>query len=169
MKVAVVLVVMGVSGSGKTTVAATLAHRLGWPFEEGDLLHPQANIEKMKAGHPLTDEDRAPWLDSVASWVDERLDAGENGVITSSALKRRYRDVINRRGDGVEFIFLSGTEETIAPRLANRQGHFMPASLLVSQFHDLEAPTRDEPALTFNVEAPPAVIAQEVIERLKLG
>ena len=92
-----VLVFMGVSGCGKTTVAAILAGRLGWPFEEGDALHPQSNIDKMKAGHPLTDDDRWPWLEKVAEWVEERLDAGENGLITCSALKRSYRDIVNRR------------------------------------------------------------------------
>ena len=92
----VVLVLMGVSGSGKTTVAGILAGRLGWPFEEGDALHPQANIEKMRAGQALTDADRLQWLAMVAEWVDSRLDAGENGLITCSALKRSYRDVINR-------------------------------------------------------------------------
>jgi gluconokinase len=123
----VVLVVMGVSGSGKTTVAAILAARLGWAFEEGDALHPQANIDKMSAGQPLTDEDRWPWLESIAHWVDERLDAGENGIITCSALKRAYRDAISRRGRGVVFVFLRGSKETIAARMAARQGHFMPS------------------------------------------
>ena len=160
---------MGVSGSGKTTVAELLAHRLGWLFEEGDALHPEANVRKMASGQPLTDEDRAPWLDAIEAWVDARLDAGENGLITSSALKRRYRDLINRRGHGVEFIFLQGEKETIAPRLAGRRGHFMPAALLDSQFSDLEPPAPDEPALTFDVAAPPEVIAQEVIDRLRLG
>ena len=99
----VVLVLMGVSGCGKTTVGRILADRLGWAFEEGDMLHPQSNIEKMSAGHPLTDADRERWLVSVADWVDGRLDRGESGLITCSALKRRYRDVINRRGSGVVF------------------------------------------------------------------
>lgn len=115
-----VLVVMGVSGCGKTTVAAILSGRLDWPFEEGDALHPQSNVDKMREGHPLTDEDRAPWLEKVADWVDERLDAGENGLITCSSLKRAYRDVINRRGTGVTFVYLSGTREVIAARLMAR-------------------------------------------------
>ncbi len=159
---------MGVSGSGKTTVAAILARRLGWPLEEGDLLHPEANIEKMKAGHPLNDEDRALWLDSIAAWVGARLDAGDNGIITSSALKRRYRDVINRRGHGVLFIFLEGAKEKIAARLATRQGHFMPAALLESQFNDLEPPGADEPLLTVDIGPSPDLIAQEIIDRLGL-
>src|SRR5450755_2682685 len=124
----VVLVFMGVSGCGKTTVAAILAGRLGWRFEEGDALHPPANIAKMEAGHPLTDADRAPWLDRVADWIGARLDAGENGVITCSALKRSYRAVLDRRGSGVVFVYLAGSRETIAARLAARHGHFMPSS-----------------------------------------
>lgn len=159
---------MGVSGSGKTTVASNLAGRLGWRFEEGDALHPQANIEKMKAGHPLTDEDRAPWLDAIATWIDARLDASEDAVITSSALKRRYREVLNRTGGKVVFVFLSGSKATIAQRLAGRHDHFMPPALLDSQFHDLEPPGSGEPALTFDVEAAPGVIVQGIIDRLQL-
>jgi gluconokinase len=139
----VVLVVMGVSGCGKTTVAAILAGRLRWPFEEGDALHPQPNIEKMEAGHPLTDNDRAPWLEKVADWVGERLDAGENGLITCSALKRSYREVIDRRGSGVVFVYLAGSRETIAERLTARHGHFMPSSLL-----DISSPTSRSPPRT---------------------
>lgn len=163
-----VLVLMGVSGCGKTTVAAILAGRLGWPFEEGDALHPPANIEKMKAGHPLTDEDRAPWLEKVAEWVDERLDAGESGLITCSSLKRSYRNVINRRGAGVTFVYLHGSREIIAERLAARHGHFMPSSLLDSQFADLEEPSADEPAIRIDIGPPPSALAQAVIDTLGL-
>ncbi|HSS93711.1 MAG TPA: gluconokinase, partial [Candidatus Dormibacteraeota bacterium] len=141
----VVLVFMGVSGSGKTTVARILAGRLGWPFAEGDKLHPTSNIDKMRAGQSLNDADRERWLATVADWVDSRLEAGENGVITCSALKRSYRDVINRRGSGVLFVFLAASKETIAPRLAARRAHFMPSSLLDSQFAELEEPQPDEP------------------------
>jgi gluconokinase len=105
----------------------------------------------------------------IAAWVDARLDAGENGLITCSALKRRYRDVINRRGHGVVFIFLSGSKETIARRLAARRGHYMPAGLLESQFADLEPPGGDEPAMSFDVGPPPGVIAEEIIESLGLS
>jgi gluconokinase len=164
----VVLVFMGVSGCGKTTVAAILAGRLGWRFEEGDALHPQSNVEKMEAGHPLTDEDRAPWLEKVAEWVDDRLDARENGLITCSALKRSYRDVINRRGTGLVFVFLAGSKETIAARLAARHGHFMPSSLLDSQFADLEEPTPDEPEIRLDVGPAPGVIAQHIMKELGL-
>jgi carbohydrate kinase (thermoresistant glucokinase family) len=165
----VVLVVMGVSGSGKSTVAALVAGRLGWPFEEGDTLHPHANIEKMTAGHPLTDEDRAPWLEKVAEWAEEQLDAGRSGLITCSCLKRAYRDVINRRGSGVIFVYLSGSRETIAERLATRHGHFMPPSLLASQFADLEEPTSDEPAIRIDVGPTPVSIAQQIVDQLHLA
>jgi gluconokinase len=165
----VVLVFMGVSGSGKTTVAGILAGRVGWPFQEGDDLHPQANIEKMKAGQPLTDADRRRWLVTVAEWVDRRLDAGENGVITCSALKRSYRDVINRRGSGVVFVFLAGSKATIAPRLAARQAHFMPSNLLDSQFADLEEPGPDEPHIRADVGPPPATIADSIMRELGLS
>lgn len=164
-----VLVVMGVSGSGKTTVAAILARRLGWPFEEGDVLHPQANVRKMMEGRPLTDGDRAPWLQAVAGWVDARLDAGEDGIITCSALKRRYRDLIGSRRAGVAFIHLAGSKETIATRLAQRRDHFMPPALLDSQLADLEAPRPDEAVLTVDIAAPPDAIAQEIIDTLGLS
>ncbi len=165
----VVLVLMGVSGCGKSTVAAVLAGRLGWAFEEGDALHPQSNLDKMAAGHPLDDEDRKPWLAKVADWVDERLDAGEDGLITCSALKRSYRDVINRRGSGVMFVYLAGTPELLGSRLVARHGHFMPPGLLDSQFEALEEPAPDEPEIRVPVGAAPAVIAQHIVERLGLA
>lgn len=164
-----VIVLMGVSGSGKTTVASLLHGRLGWPFAEGDALHPKANIRKMEAGLPLSDEDRAPWLELVADWVEARIDAGENGLITCSALKRSYRDVINRRRDGVSFVFLEGSHGQIAARLAARQGHFMPAELLQSQLADLEPPAPDEPAITVDVGPTPGVIVEEIVARLALA
>jgi carbohydrate kinase (thermoresistant glucokinase family) len=160
---------MGVSGSGKTTVSRILARRLDWPFQEGDELHPQANVEKMKAGRPLNDADRRQWLVKVADWVEERLDAGENGLITCSALKRSYRDVINRCGSGVVFVFLAGSEATIAPRLAARKGHFMPSSLLDSQFADLEVPQPDEPHIRVEIGSSPVVVADTIWRELRLG
>jgi len=159
---------MGVSGCGKTTVAALLAEQLHWPVEEGDALHPQANVDKMHAGHPLTDADRAPWLDKVADWVDARLDAGENGVITCSALKRAYRDVIARRGAQVVFVYLAGSRATIAARLSARQGHFMPSSLLDSQFATLEEPAPDEPAVRVEIGPEPEAIAHTIEQVLGL-
>jgi len=163
-----VLVMMGVSGSGKTTVAALLAGRLGWAFEEGDALHPAANVAKMAAGHPLDDADRAPWLAKVADWVDERLDAGECGVITCSALKHAYRDLIAHRGHGVEFVYLHGSPALIASRLAERHGHFMPPSLLETQFATLEEPGSDEPVLRVEIGATPQAIAANIIDALGL-
>jgi carbohydrate kinase (thermoresistant glucokinase family) len=164
----VALVLMGVSGCGKTTVAELIAARLGWPFEEGDALHPPENVAKMHAGHPLDDADRAPWLARVADWVDARLDAGQSGVITCSALKRKYRDLIDRRGRDVEFVYLHGSRELIASRLAARQGHFMPASLLDTQFATLEEPGPDEPAIRVEIGAAPEVIAAGIIDTLGL-
>ncbi len=164
-----VLVLMGVSGCGKTTVAEILARRLGWPFVEGDALHPPANIAKMEAGHPLTDEDRAPWLEKIAGWTGERLDSGENGVVTCSALKRSYREAISRGRAGVEFVYLAGSRETIAARLTARHGHFMPASLLDSQFADLQQPAADEPAIRVDVGPAPEDIAATVMRTLGLG
>lgn len=157
---------MGVAGSGKTTVASVIAERLGWAFEEGDALHPQSNIEKMAAGIPLTDHDRWPWLAKVADWIDERLGAGENGIITCSALKRSYRDLLNRRGLGVVFVFLAGSKETIAARLAVRHSHFMPSKLLDSQFADLEEPAPDEPAIRVDIGPGPEAIAEEILKTL---
>ena len=164
-----VLVLMGVSGCGKTTVAQILAERLHWPCEEGDALHPPANVAKMAAGHPLDDADRAPWLAKVADWVDAQLDAGRSGIITCSALKRSYRALIDRRGAGVEFVYLHGSRELIASRLAGRHGHFMPSSLLDSQFATLEEPGPDEPALRVEIGEPPEDIATDIATALGLG
>jgi carbohydrate kinase (thermoresistant glucokinase family) len=165
----VVLVLMGVSGCGKTTVAEIIAQRLRWPFEEGDALHPPENVAKMHAGHPLDDADRAPWLARVADWVDTRLDAGESGVITCSALKRKYRELIDRRGREIEFVYLHGSRELIASRLAGRQGHFMPSSLLDTQFATLEEPGPDEPAIRVEIGDAPEAIAAEIIDALGLA
>jgi gluconokinase len=164
-----VLVIMGVSGSGKTTVAEILAGRLGWPFQEGDALHPRSSTDKMRAGQPLTDIDRQRWLELIAEWVEERLDAAENGIITCSALKRSYREVINRRGSGVLFVYLAGSRETIAERLTARQGHFMPSRLLDSQFDVLEEPGPDEPHIRVEIGPSPEVIAQRTLVELGLG
>ena len=164
-----VLVLMGVSGSGKTTVGAVLASRLGWPFEDGDALQPQSNVEKMKAGLPLNDFDRWPWLEMVRTWIETRLDRGENGIIACSALKRSYRDVLDRRGSGVVFVFLAGSKEMIASRLDARHGHFMPPNLLDSQFADLEEPSSDEPAIRVDVGPTPDLIAQGIMQELGLS
>lgn len=161
-----VLVFMGVSGTGKTTVAGLVAGRLGWPLQEGDDLHPPANVAKMAAGHPLTDEDRWPWLDRVAAWIDGRIDAGSPGIVTCSALKRSYRDVLRRRE--VVFVHFTGDRQVVFDRMMRRQGHFMPPALLDSQFATLEAPGPDEQVLDVDVALTPARQAELVIERLGL-
>ena len=163
-----VLVIMGVSGSGKTTVATRLAEILNWPLAEGDALHPAGNIAKMQAGQPLTDADRGPWLEKVREWVQACLDAGHGGVITCSALKRAYRQQIARRGAGVTFVHLSGARDVIASRLRQRAGHFMPPALLDSQFAALEVPADDEPVLRVDVGASPAAIAAYIVQQLGL-
>ncbi len=160
---------MGVSGSGKTTVAEILADRLGWAFQEGDALHAQSNIEKMRSGQPLNDTDRQAWLEAVAEWIERRLDAGQSGIITCSALKRSYREVINRRGKGVLLVYLAGSKATIARRLAARPAHFMPPSLLDSQFADLEEPAPDEPHIRIDIGQPATVIAQRLARELGPG
>jgi len=161
-----VLVVMGVSGSGKSTVAGILAGQLGWDLAEGDDLHPEANVAKMAAGHPLTDEDRWPWLDTVAAWITEHTMAGIPGIITCSALKRVYRDVM--RGPDVVFVHLAGSKDQIGQRLASRLDHYMPPSLLESQIATLEPPGPDEKVLVVDVGRPPAQLAAEIIRRLDL-
>ena len=158
---AAVLVIMGVAGSGKSTIGRLLADRLGWELAEGDELHPEANVAKMAAGQPLTDADRWPWLARVRAWIDEHVAAGRPGVITCSALKRAYRDVL--RDPHVVFVHLAGTRDQLAPRLAARRGHFMPVSLLDSQLADLEPPGPDERALTVDISAPPAEQATAIV------
>jgi gluconokinase len=159
-----VLVIMGVSGSGKSTVAGILAGQLGWDLEEGDDLHPAANVAKMHAGIPLTDEDRWPWLDSVAAWITEHTRAGIPGIITCSALKRIYRD--RMRGDNVVFVHLAGNKDTIERRLNARLNHYMPPTLLDSQINTLEPPGPDENTLVVDLGRKPAEEAAEIIERL---
>jgi gluconokinase len=152
-----VIVVMGVSGSGKTTVGTALAEQLGVEYAEADTFHPRANIDKMTAGHALTDEDRAPWLESIAEWIRQHQEAG--GVVTSSALKRRYRDVL-RTGGRVWFVHLDGDRAVLAERMKTRTGHFMPVSLLDSQLADLEPLQPDEPGRVFDIaDSPTDIIA----------
>ena len=140
------LVVMGVSGSGKSTIADHLAGRLGWRYEDGDRFHPASNVAKMSAGHPLTDEDRWPWLQAIADEIDRLSAAGERAVIACSALKRAYRDILVHGRDDVRIVFLDGTQDLIAARLAARKGHFMPPGLLASQFKTLERPGSERTA-----------------------
>jgi gluconokinase len=161
-----VLVVMGVAGSGKSTVGGMLAGRLGWDLGEGDELHPASNIDKMAAGHPLTDDDRWPWLARIRAWIDEHVQAGRPGVITCSALKRSYRDVL--REPHVVFVHLRGTRDQLIRRLATRQGHFMPVALLDSQLGELQPPGEDEQALEIDISAGPAAQAQTILDTLAL-
>lgn len=149
-----IAVVMGVSGSGKTTIGRAVAGRLGWRFGEGDSLHPPENIAKMSAGQPLNDADRAPWLAAVAARIDAWRNNGVSGVITCSALKRSYREIIIGNRRDVRLVYLSGSRELIAERIAQRSDHFMPASLLDSQFETLEPPGPEENAIIVSVDQP---------------
>ena len=160
------LVVMGVSGSGKTTVATGVAERLGWVFAEGDDFHPHSNVEKMRAGVALTDDDRWPWLASLAGWIGEREAAGQNAVLTCSALKRTYRDVLAAGHPSVRFVHVTASAETIRHRLENRRGHYMPASLLASQLDTLEPLQVDEPGLTLPGDGEPSDVVKALIARL---
>ncbi|MFS0794347.1 gluconokinase [Microbacterium sp. 1P10AE] len=162
-----VLVFMGPAGTGKSTVAGMLAGRLGWDFQEGDDLHPAENVAKMAAGHALTDDDRWPWLDRVAAWIDGQLAAGRPGVITCSALKRSYRDVLRR--DDVTFVLLLGDPALVLARLLRRQGHFMPPALLTSQFDTLEIPDADERAIHIDLDLTPQEQVDTVIAQLHLS
>ena len=162
-----VLVVMGVSGCGKSTVAELLSARLGWPFMEGDSLHSESNIAKMEAGEPLTDEDRWPWLDKVAAWIEGQHAADQHGIITCSALKRSYRDVLNRRGEGAVFVYLAGERHTLEDRMQARVGHFMAPGMLASQLETLEEPQPDEPSMRVPIEQSPAEAADQVVAELE--
>jgi ribose 5-phosphate isomerase A len=161
-----VLVIMGVSGAGKSTIAQELAARLGWAFEEGDSLHPEANIAKMHAGMPLTDADREPWLKRVAAWIDGQRAKKQPGIITCSALKRSYRQIIIDRRPEARLVYLRGSRELIARHLAGRDNHFMPASLLQSQIDTLEEPGPDEDPLIIDLGPPPSEIAEAIIRLL---
>lgn len=161
------LVVMGVSGSGKSTIALMLAARLGWPMAEADEFHSPANIAKMEAGIPLTDVDREPWLLSLRDWISEHDAAGQSTVATCSALKRSYRDLLRGATSRVHFVHLAGTRDVIAARLGGRRGHFMPASLLDSQYADLQPLGPDEDGITVDVEATPEEIVDEVCDDLE--
>ena len=159
-----VLVVMGVSGTGKSTVAGLLAGHLGWPLQEGDDLHPEANVDKMEQGIPLTDDDRWPWLDRIGAWIDEQGALDEPGIVTCSALKRSYRDRLRR--PNVVFVHLAGTRDAIRRRMAAREHHFMPLSLLDSQLDTLEPPGEDEQVITVDLGGTPAEEVAVVLHEL---
>ena len=161
-----VLVVMGVSGSGKSTVAALIAERLGWMFVDGDSFHSPEHVAKMHAGHALDDADRAPWLARIAVWIQHRLEAGESGVVVCSALRRAYRDILTHGSRRVRLVYLEGDKALIAGRLAARHGHFMSPYLLDSQFATLEAPGPDEHPIVVGIADRPDVIAERVVTQL---
>jgi gluconokinase len=161
-----VLVLMGVSGTGKTTVGKVLAAMLGWDFIEGDEYHPIVNVEKMRAGIPLTDDDRRPWLRSLRQRIEEACKQGENIVLACSALKREYRQYLERHDlECVYYVFLHGSGELISRRLAERKGHFMNPNLLQSQFEALEVP---EGTLQVDIAPSPEEIAAEIRRKLDL-
>ena len=163
----VIVVVMGVSGSGKTTVSALLAAALGCQFQEGDDLHPAENVEKMHGGTPLTDADRLPWLHKIAEEIDSWRARGESGVLTCSALKRSYRDIIIGDRPDVTLVYLKGSYDLIRRRMAARHEHFMPVALLDSQFATLQEPTPDEHPIIVDVGSRPAEIAAEIVHQLE--
>ncbi|SJZ68556.1 gluconokinase [Consotaella salsifontis] len=160
------IVVMGPSGVGKTTTAMVLAARLGWPYAEGDDFHPLENIAKMSAGIPLQDADREPWLAAIRDWIDEQARGGASVVVTCSALKRRYRDILRQADVDLCFLFLAADQLLVGERVARRAGHYMPPSLLASQFGDLEPLQADEPGIFVTVDKAPEAVAEEALLRL---
>ncbi|GAA3086679.1 gluconokinase [Streptomyces rectiviolaceus] len=162
-----VVVVMGVAGTGKTTIGPLLAAQLGVPYAEGDDFHPPANIAKMSAGTPLTDDDRWPWLDAIGAWAHSR--AGLGGVVSSSALKRSYRDRLRAAAPGVDslvFVHLTGDRSLIEDRMSHRQGHFMPTALLDSQFATLQPLGADEAGVAVDVTGDPEEISERAYQAL---
>ena len=158
------MLVLGVAGSGKTTVGAMLAGRLGWQYADADDFHPVANVEKMAAGHPLTDEDRWPWLHAMAAWIDVQIAAGHPAVVSCSALKVAYRDVLRR--PEVQMVYLKGSPELIAARLTSRQGHFFKREMLDSQFATLQEPEPDEHVITVSIEGSPLEVVDRILAEL---
>ena len=162
------LVVMGVSSSGKSTLAENFAERFGWTFRDGDDFHSPANVAKMKAGIALTDEDRWPWLRSIAAWLAEEREAGRRAVVACSALKRAYRDIlVGHQPDEVRIVYLDGSRELIGERMAKRKNHYMPTSLLDSQFDTLEPPGPDERPIVVAIEGSPEDMMAELVADLE--
>jgi gluconokinase len=162
---------MGVSGCGKSTIAGLVAERLHWDLLEGDELHPKANVEKMSHGIPLDDNDRRPWLEAIARWIEDRIQSGRPALVTCSSLKRSYRDILRGKNSKgvVAFAHLSGSRELLMERMKARKGHFMPASLLDSQLATLEPLQPDEAGIVIDIGDIPTEEADQVIERLHLA
>jgi len=160
------LIVMGVSGSGKSTIADALGRRLGWIVEDADRFHPESNVKKMSAGTPLTDDDRCPWLRAIAAEIARKRASGTSVIIACSALKRVYRDILVQGNDDTRIVYLRGRKELIAARLNARKNHFMPPGLLDSQFKTLEEPTADEYPLVVDIDAPVDDIADRIVALL---
>lgn len=160
---------MGVSGSGKTTIATRLAELLRWALAEGDSFHSPANVARMRSGIALTDQDRWPWLDAMAAWIDSEHASGHSCVITCSALKRVYRERLRGGHGDVRFVFLKGEHGVVAGRMAARMGHYMPLALLQSQFDALEEPASDENALVVSIDSEPDRIVAEIVAALGLA
>jgi gluconokinase len=161
------IIVMGVSGSGKSTIASLLAMRLGWTYEDADWFHPPENVAKMHAGHPLTDEDRWPWLRAIAAAIDKARRQGQRMVIACSALKRTYREVLVGGSHDVRIVYLKGRREEIALRMSLRHGHFMPPSLLDSQLATLEEPGADERPIVMSIADSPSGIVERIMSELR--
>jgi gluconokinase len=161
------IVVMGVAGSGKSTIGSMLARRLDWEFADADSFHPAANVEKMSRGVPLTDEDRVPWLEAIAAWMDRLEKEGRQGIVACSALKRSYRRLLVGNRPDARIVYLKGERELIAVRMAVRSGHFMPVGLLESQFRTLEEPGPDENPLVVSIDAPPQDMVDAILLKLR--
>jgi len=164
-----IIIVMGVSGSGKTTLAQGIASAMGWEFAEGAAFHPEANIAKMASGHPLTDEDRWPWLRAIGAWIDAHNRSGTSAVITCSALRRVYRDLLREGRPTVRFAHVMADPELIEDRMEHRKGHFMPASLLPSQLATLERLQTDEPGLVVSAAGKPDEVVHRALVALGLA
>jgi gluconokinase len=161
----VIIVIMGVTGAGKTTVGSLLAERLGWDFDDGDSFHPASNVEKMKAGVPLDDDDRRPWLESLQAEIERRNASGRNLVLACSALKREYRNLL-AKGAAVNFVYLKGSAQLIAERLRKRRGHFADEKILAGQFADLEEP--EDSAVVVGISEAPEEVVQTIREKLQV-
>jgi gluconokinase len=160
------VVVMGVSGSGKSTIASMLAQRLHWVYEDADWFHPKSNIEKMHHGEPLNDQDRGPWLHAIADWIDATRRPDAHGVVACSALKRAYRDILIGDRRDVRLVFLKGDFDLIARRIAARADHFMPSTLLESQFATLQEPQADERPIVVSIVPHPREIVETIVRQL---